>query len=145
MTTVNSSIDRHPDLMAMRAKYERAAHSPVVQGTLGLTALSGVYLAISPWVVGFDGSSRLGVINLICGVAAAVIALTVGSALDRTHGMTWTLPVIGAWSIAALWAHDGAAPTAGMIWSNAWAGGVITALGLAAVLFGMRPQSTPGR
>lgn len=135
MTT--SSIDQHPDLLAMRARYGHVAESVAVQGTLGLTLLT-IYVALSPWVIGFDGSSRLAVIDLITGLSAGVLALGFSSVLDRTHGLIWTLPVLGGWLIIAPWVHTGASPDASMIWSNVVAGAVIGALGLIATGFGMR-------
>jgi hypothetical protein len=143
MTT--SSIDRHPDLLAMRARYGHAAESVAVQGTLGLTLLTAIYVASSPWVIGFDGSSRLAVIDLITGLAAAVLALGFSSVLDRTHGLIWTLPVLGAWLIVAPWLHTGASPDASMMWSNLVAGAAIGALGMAATGFGLRAATDPLR
>lgn len=147
MTTLRSSIDQHPDLLALRANYERAAESVTVQATLGLTLLFGLYVAMSPWIVGFNESSRLGVIDLIAGVAVALLAFGSSSALDRTHGVMWTLPIIGAWLIAAPWVHTGAAPDASMMWSNVASGIVILVLGGAATAVGMRAgtQATAGR
>ncbi len=139
MTT--SSIDQHPDLLALRARYSRAAESIAVQGTLGLTLLTAVYVALSPWVIGFDGSSRLAAIDLITGLATGVLALGFSSVLDRTHGVIWTLPILGVWTIIAPWVHTGANPDASMIWSNVVAGAGITVLGLAASALGARAAS----
>lgn len=138
MSTVRSPIEQHPDLMALRAGYERAAESPVVQATLGLTLLAALYTAISPWIIGFDGLSRLTVIDVITGLAAAGLAVGFSSVLDRTHGVLWTLPALGVWLIIVPWVHAGASPDAGMIWSNVVAGAVITVLGLIATGFGLR-------
>src|SRR5277367_887801 len=52
MSTVHSSIDHHPDLLALRERYERAAESMTAHGTFGLTLLTAVYAAVSPWGVG---------------------------------------------------------------------------------------------
>jgi hypothetical protein len=60
-------------------------------------------------------------------------------ALDRTHGMAWTLPVLGVWLIVSPWIVEGSRPDAGMIWSNVVAGAVLTCLGLA--YFGMRTRT----
>jgi SPW repeat len=57
-----------------------------------------------------------------------------GSALDRIHGVTWTLPVFGIWLFASPWIFV-ASPTAGMIWSHVICGVLITLLGLNAVYF----------
>jgi hypothetical protein len=60
-------------------------------------------------------------------------------ALDRTHGMAWTLPVLGVWLIVSPWIVEGSRPDAGMIWSNVIAGAVLTCLGLA--YFSMRTRT----
>jgi len=52
-----AGMDRHPDVMDLRARYERAAATPLAQFAGGLVFLTGLYLAISPWVAGFAGTS----------------------------------------------------------------------------------------
>jgi hypothetical protein len=141
MSTVHSQIDQHPDLLALRAGYGRTAESPAVQDTLGLALLTGLYIAISPWVVGFDGTSRLAAIDLIGGIAAAVLAIGLASVFDRTHGMTWTLPLLGVWQIIAPWVHRGPLPTAGMVWSNVVSGALITVFGIIVATYGMRSRT----
>ncbi|OHV05976.1 SPW repeat protein [Mycobacterium talmoniae] len=141
MSTVHSSIDHHPDLLALRANYDRAAESMTAQFTFGLTLLTGVYAALSPWIVGFSATRELARNDLIVGITVAVLAFCFASALDRTHGMTWTLPVFGLWLVISPWVLSGVSPTAGMIWSNVIAGGLLMALGLTAVYFGMRARS----
>jgi hypothetical protein len=140
MSTVHSSIDHHPDLLALRARYERVAESMSAHVTFGLALLTALYVAASPWIVGFSGTASLATIDLIAGIAAAFLAYGFATTLDRAHGMTWTLPVLGAWVIVSLWVLPGFAPTAGMIWSNVVAGGLLTFLGLNATYFGMRTR-----
>lgn len=145
MTTVRSSIDHHPDILALRANYERAAQSGVVQATFGLAFLTALYAALSPWIIGFDATPRLTVNNLIVGLAAAVTTLGFGAAFDRVHGMTWVLPLMGIWLIVSPWILRGVAPTAGMIWSNIVAGALLTVFGLGVAYYGMNPRSAPTR
>jgi hypothetical protein len=52
------SIEEHPDLAALRLRYERAAETRVAQLVDGLTFLAGLYAAVSPWVAGFNTSPR---------------------------------------------------------------------------------------
>src|SRR6476619_5766392 len=99
MSTVHSSIDHHPDLLALRERYERAAESITAQGTFGLTLLTAVYAAVSPWIVGF-----------VC----VALAFAYAMALDRSHGMTWTLPVFGVWLSVSPWVLHGVSPHGGM-------------------------------
>ncbi len=142
MSTVHPSIEQHPDLLALRARYERAAESMTAQATFGLTLLTAVYAAVSPWIVGFSMTRPLAVNDLIVGIVCAVLAYGFAAALDRTHGMTWTLPVFGVWLIVSPWILHHVSPHGGMIWSNVIVGAVLTVLGLNAAYFGMRARSS---
>ncbi|MFL0180939.1 MULTISPECIES: SPW repeat protein [unclassified Mycobacterium] len=145
MSTVHSSIDHHPDLLALRARYERAAESMTAQGTFGLTLLAAVYGAVSPWIVGFDASTRLAVNNLVVGLCVAFLACGMAAALDRMHGLAWTLPVFGVWFMASPWILLHGSPSTEMIWSNVITGAVLTILGLNAAYFGMRARGESAR
>jgi hypothetical protein len=139
MSTAHSSIDHHPDLLALRARYERVAESMSAHVTFGLVLLTGLYVAASPWIVGFSGTGSLATSDLIVGIAVAFLAYGFATALDRAHGMTWTLPVLGVWVIVSPWIL--VTPTDGMIWSNVVAGAVLALLGLNATYFGMRTRA----
>ncbi|MEU4534891.1 SPW repeat protein [Streptosporangium sp. NPDC023825] len=125
-----TSLEHHPDLIEMRERYERAGSSSIAQVIEGLSLLAGLYLAISPWVVGFNGLSRLTVSNLVTGIAVAALALAFASAYGRTYGISWVAPVIGIWTILAPWITGSA--TRGSIWNNVITGIVILLLGLGA-------------
>lgn len=134
------TIDEHPDITALRARYDRAAETPTAQAVDGLTLLTGLYLAMSPWVVGFTGDSpALTASNLFCGVAAALLALGYASAYGRTHGITWVTAVIGAWTIIAPWLVSGPTPDGDPITSNVIAGALLVILSLGTMMVGMRP------
>ncbi|HTX97196.1 MAG TPA: SPW repeat protein [Mycobacterium sp.] len=141
MSTVHSSIDHHPDLLALRARYERVAESTSAHVTFGLALLTGLYVAASPWIVGFNAARSLPTCDLIVGIAVAFLAYGFATALDRAHGMTWTLPVLGGWVIVSPWILPDSSPGAGMIWSNVVAGALLTLLGLNATYFGMRTRA----
>jgi SPW repeat len=141
MSTVHSSIDHHPDLLALRARYERVAESMSAHFTFGLVLLTGLYVAASPWIVGFNATGSLATSDLIVGIAAAFLAYGFATALDRAHGLTWTLPVLGVWVLVSPWILPGVTQTAGMIWSNVVAGALMTFLGLNATYFGMRTRA----
>ena len=145
MSTVHSSIEHHPDLLALRARYGRAAESMTAQGTFGLTLLAAVYGALSPWIVGFDASTRPAVNNLVVGLCVALLACGMAGALDRLHGLAWTLPVFGVWFMASPWILTDGAPSTEMIWSNVITGAVLTILGLNAAYFGMRARGEAAR
>jgi SPW repeat len=75
-TTRNHTvIDEHPDLVELRARYDRASETPQARALEGLTFLAGLYTAISPWVIGFNHLSDVAVSNLIVGAALVVLAL----------------------------------------------------------------------
>ncbi|OCB27205.1 hypothetical protein A5675_05070 [Mycobacterium malmoense] len=141
MSTVHSSIDHHPDLLALRASYDRAAESMSAHVTFGLALLTGLYVAASPWMVGFSGTGSLATSDLIVGIGAAFLAYGFATALDRAHGLTWTMPVLGVWAIVSLWILPGVHLTAGTMWSNVVAGALLTVLGLNATYFGRRTRA----
>ena len=128
--------------MALRASYDRAAESMGAHVTFGVALLTGLYAAASPWIVGFSATRGLAVCDLIAGIAVAVLAYEFATALDRTHGLTWTMPVLGLWLVFSPWILQGLTLSAGMVWSNVVAGAVLTFLGLTATYFGMRTRST---
>ena len=141
MSTVHSSIDHHPDLLALRARYERVAESMSAHLTFGLSLLAGLYVAASPWIIGFGSTGSLSTCDLVVGIAVAFLAYGFATALDRAHGMTWTLPVLGVWVIVSPWILPGVTLTTGMIWSHVVAGALLTFLGLNATYFGMRTRA----
>ncbi|MUL67424.1 hypothetical protein BOO86_23320 [Mycobacterium sp. CBMA 234] len=141
MTTVHSSIEQHPDIMALRASYDRVAESMAAQATFGLTLMTAVYVALSPWIVNFYAMPRLTFNALIVGGTVALLAMFFGCALDRSHGMTWTLPFFGVWLVISPWIYA-SGPTTGMIWSHVLSGAVIIVLGLCAAYLGMRVRSS---
>ncbi|MFI5693772.1 SPW repeat protein [Kribbella sp. NPDC051586] len=131
------SMRMHPDIAELRAKYDAAAETSTAQAVDGLTFLTGLYLAISPWVVGFTGFTSLTGNNLIVGIALALLAVGFASAYGRTHGMAWVAPLIGVWTIIAPWVVSGDVATTRTIWSNVVAGAIAVLLGLGALSFGM--------
>lgn len=130
-----TSIERHPDIAELRSRYDMAAEKPAVHLLDGFAILSGLYLAASPWIVGFMGRTHdLRMNNLITGIAVTVLALGLAIANGRTHGVAWTMPLIGAWTIIAPWVILGTAVTGGTILSNVIVGGLIVLLGAAAMV-----------
>ncbi len=144
MTTVHSSIDQHPDILALRARYDRVAESMMAQATFGLTLLAAVYVAMSPWLIGYQGTTKLTVNALIVGGTIGLLAMGFGCALDRTHGMTWTLPVLGVWLVISPWIYASGS-TAGVMWSHVISGALVAVLGMYAMYFGMRVRNSDNR
>lgn len=128
--TQASSIEQHPDLMQLRARYDEASETPQAQTLDGLTLLAGLYLAISPWVVQFSASFDLAMSNLVTGLAVALLALGFASAFSRTHTVAWVVPLIGAWTVISPFVVLGAGVTAGMVLSNVITGGLTILLGI---------------
>lgn len=135
--STQSTIDEHPDIMSLRERYAAVSDKPMAGLVEGLCLLTGLYLAISPWVVGFDNFTSLRVSNLVTGLALAVLAMGFGSVLERTHGLGWVAIAIGVWTIVAPWAVAGSADTTKTITNNAIVGGVACLLGLATMAMGL--------
>jgi hypothetical protein len=126
------SIARHPDIIALRERYEQASETPLAWLVEGLTFLGGTYAAISSWVMGFNASEpALTASNLIVGLTVTLLALGFATNYARTHVLSWVTPLLGAWLIIAPWVVRGVSTTTRMIVSNAVTGGCIVALGLA--------------
>lgn len=127
-----AGMEQYPDTMELRARYDRAAAMPLAQLADGLVFLTGLYLAISPWVVGFDGMRTIAASNLITGVALALVGAGLASAYGRTHGMAWVAPIVGIWTIITPWVISGSVTTTATIASNV-ATGSATCVGAAAM------------
>jgi hypothetical protein len=121
-----------PDIAELRERYEVAAENPVAHVMDGLIFLTGLYLAISPWVVGFSNLRNLAVNNLIVGIALAMLAVGFASAHGRTHGVTWVAPLIGVWTIIAPLVMSGHVATTRTIWNNVVTGAAAVILGIGA-------------
>lgn len=141
MTFRTTGIEGHPDIAELRHRYEVAAEKPAARAVDGLLILCGMYLLLSPWILGFTrfaGSGDLRVNNLITGIAVTLLAMGLASAYGRTHGVAWTLPLLGVWAIIAPWVVSGPAPKGGTIISNVVVGALIFLLGVGAMALPMR-------
>jgi hypothetical protein len=138
-----AEVKRAHDLQELRERYERASETPTGQLVEGLIVLGGLYIATSPWIVGFTGPLQIN--NLVVGLAVAVLGFGFAAAYGSTHRLAWVCPVLGAWTIVALWAVSGATLTTGSIVSNVIAGAVVLLCGLAILGIGIRPMAIPGR
>lgn len=137
MVRPDVGIERHPDIAEMRARYDMVTQRRAGQSIEGLALLAGIYLAISPWVVGFSATGMdLRVNDLICGLTVALMAVGYASAYGRTHGLSWVTPVLGAWAIVSPWVILGSQVTAGEVISNVICGLIICLLGIATAAMG---------
>ncbi|MGW0424903.1 SPW repeat protein, partial [Streptomyces sp. NPDC003015] len=135
-TSSHSSMETHPDMLDMRRRHEMAEHAtttPRAQAVETLAFLTGVYLAASPWIAGFNGLSTLAVNNLIVGIAyALLLSGGFGRAYERTHSMAWAACALGLWTIVAPWVVAGDVSTTRSEVSNIIVGAIGLLLGLAA-------------
>ncbi|MER5866030.1 SPW repeat protein [Kitasatospora sp. NPDC002040] len=142
-TQLPMSMEHHPDILEMREQYERVVSTPRAQAVEALAMVTGLFLAISPWVIGFSGSSELTVSNLIIGLAFTAMMAGYGSAYERTHARAWAATLLGAWTIVSPWLVAGPDAVRRTILTNVITGGLMVCLGLAAV--SMAATLTTGR
>jgi hypothetical protein len=134
LTHHTPDITGHPDVAEMRERYAKLVSGPQAVAVDGLVLLTGLYAAISPWVVHFRTTNPdLTVNNLIVGLTLAVIGLGLTLVAERMYRLSWTCAALGVWMIISPWVVTaGHSATAGLIWNNVWIGAVAFALGLAA-------------
>ncbi|MFF7975567.1 SPW repeat protein [Streptomyces sp. NPDC007905] len=131
-------MESHPDIIAMRNRHEMAegvATTPRAQAVEAMALITGLYLAASPWIAGFNNLSTLAVNNLIVGIAYAVLMSGgFGRAYERSHSMAWGACVLSAWTIVAPWVVAGDVSTTRTIVNNIIVGviGLLLALMAAA-------------
>ncbi|MDA3628739.1 SPW repeat protein [Saccharopolyspora oryzae] len=124
-------IAGHPDLSEMRMRYERASETPTAQVADGLVVLSGLFVALSPWITGFHTiTPSLTLNNLVTGLTAAVLGLSFAAAFHRTHGIAWTAPVLGVWTIVSVFVISGTAVMTSTVLCNVIGGAILVLAGL---------------
>ncbi|RVW07817.1 hypothetical protein EGT67_20535 [Prescottella agglutinans] len=136
-TTPSMSMETHPDIAELRARYDEFGESPVPQVAEGLMVLAGLYAAASPWIVGFSGQTSLMMCNLFAGLAVALLAVGHATTFSRTHGFAFVAPLLGVWLIVSPWLVSGVTTSAGMIWSNVVVGALVFVLGAGIMGMGM--------
>ncbi|MFD0349937.1 SPW repeat protein [Kitasatospora aburaviensis] len=78
---------------------ERLTLTPRAQAVEALAVIAGLFLAASPWIVGFTAFNTLTVTCLIVGLAYCLLMAGYGSAYERTHARAWAATLLGAWTI----------------------------------------------
>src|SRR3954452_2340670 len=124
MTQNYPTMESHPDLLEMQVRHERAVTNPRAQAIEALALITGLYLAASPWIVGFNGFSTLAVTNLIVGISYALLMGGFGRAYERPHAMAWAAAILGAWTIVAPWVVVGNVDTTRTVTNNIITGAV---------------------
>jgi hypothetical protein len=138
VTSSTPSIERHPDIVALRMKYEQANETNVAHAINGLGLMAGLYLAISPWVVGFQTLTPLAIVNMLTELVLVALAFGLATAYGRLHGLMWVIPFIGAWTFVAPWVVRSGVNTAPAVANNITIGAVCALLGLATLFVGTR-------
>ncbi|MET7760867.1 SPW repeat protein [Streptomyces sp. NPDC005336] len=131
----HTTMESHPDILDMRerhARAERAASTQQGQAVEALALITGLYLAASPWIAGFNGFSTLTVNNLITGIAYALLLSGFGLAYERTHARAWAAALLGVWTIVAPWVVAGNVDTTRTVVNNIIIGVIALLLALAA-------------
>lgn len=131
-----TGIERHPDIVELRMKYEQASETRMAHIVNGLALMGGLYLAISAWVVGFQALTPLAITNVLTGLVLVALAFGTGSAYGRLHGLAWVIPFLGAWTFVAPWVIRGGVDTTPAVVNNVTMGAVIFLLGMATLLVG---------
>jgi uncharacterized membrane protein len=135
--TSTTTIERHPDIMALRMKYEQANETQIAHIVNGLALMAGLYLAISPWVVGFQALTPLAITNVFTGLVLVALTFGLATAYGRLHGLAWVIPFIGAWTFVAPWViRGGDFNTTPAVANNVTIGAVCFVLGLATLFIG---------
>lgn len=130
----SSAMAGHPDAAEMRERYARPAEGRPVTMIEGLILATGLYLAVSPWVIHFRTGNMNTINNLIIGLAIAVIGLGLVMIPERALKLAWLIIPAGIWMIISPWVVSaGHGARAGIVANNVAAGTVVTALGLATV------------
>lgn len=145
MSSQTHPIEQHPDLVALRAASEDATTRPAGQAVETMSLLAGLYLAVSPWIVGFHATSPgLTVNNLVTGLVLVALALGVVPAYERTHSLGMAAAVIGLWTIIAQWVIQSTSTDAGVVASNIVIGVVVFLCAMATLGQGMRRERRLG-
>jgi hypothetical protein len=132
MSRTQPGIEEHPDLLELRADYERATATNRGQAIEAMGLVTGTYLAASSWIAGFNALSTIAVNNLIAGIAYALLMGGAGRGFDRTHSKAWAAAIIALWTIISPWCVAGDVSTWRTITNNVIVGVIGLVLALAA-------------
>lgn len=143
-TQLPTGMEHHPDILALREHAEQVTSTTRGQGVEAAAICAGLFLAISPWVVGFAffGFLPLTINNLVLGLGFAALMGGYGSAFERTHARAWACLAIGAWTILAPWWTVGDMAVQRTILTNVITGGVMVCLALAAIAMAMPSRTS---
>ncbi len=104
-----------------------------------LLFITGLWLAISPWVLGFSWDQPAWSNAVVIGVALVILAALRFAYPRRFEGIRWTVLILGAWMIASPYVANYADISAATI--NAIIVGALTIFG--ALVAATRPATRP--
>lgn len=142
MSSQRLPIEEHPDITELQGRYERIGQKPAFQMGAGLIVLTGLFVALSPWIAGFAMSTPLAVNNLVVGLTAVALALGFAASFRTTHGLSWVVPLLGVWTIVAPWVIYNADHSLRVILCNVIGGAVLFLSSMAVVGSGMMRRKT---
>jgi len=96
----------------MNTTYPNGIYSDtMVRGASGLNIILGIWLIISPWVLGYSGLSWPLWNNVACGILIALLAAARIWSPGTGPGVSWVIALLGIWLIVAsfIWAYGPAA------------------------------------
>jgi hypothetical protein len=132
-------FDGHPDLAEIRWRHERILGGRHAGAISGLVLMAGLYLAISPWAIGFrPAAARLVPMDLMLGVAVVAVGLGLAFAPIVMYRLSWAMVGIGGWVIVAPWLMATGTDDSRLLASHTLSGLVTIALGLSAVAIAVR-------
>jgi hypothetical protein len=104
-----------------------------VQVSAVLALLTGVWVALSPWLITLQpAGNNATIVNLVSGLAVAGVGAFTLISPRGFVGLQLGTAVLGVWLIIAGPILSQKHPIAdSMFWSNSWAGGVLIAVALA--------------
>jgi hypothetical protein len=142
MSTERLPIEEHPDIATLRGRYDEVGEKPALQAVVGLTILAGLFIALSPWIIGFSDQTTLTVNNLVVGLFVAALACGLASTFRTMHNLSIVVTVLGIWTIIAPWVAAGTTTTLRVTLANVIGGAVVVLLGLAVTGTGMMRRKT---
>jgi hypothetical protein len=111
-----------------------------VQWASGLNVIAGLWLIISPWVLGFAGyDSRMTGNNVIFGIIVAVLAAIRVYRAAGTQWLSWINVLVGIWLFISAFVFASTSLTA-PFWNNIILGVIVAILGIISA-WGSSPQA----
>ena len=110
------------------ARYDRSIYR-----VPGAIVLVGLWLVVSPWVVGAAASQSSRLNAIVTGILIVLLAAGNIWGAARSRVLSWLVVVLGAWAIIAPFAFGEPASSA-WTWSSVITGVIVAALGLVEVM-----------